>query len=249
VCCFTLITAAEERSTTPQDAAALDAADASAGTSGGGTRSSSSSVAAGMPYDRPGPAVLGLAAAMEVAALQQPAAAAPSEHQQHLQQGQGHHHQQQQQQEEDYREEQQQGPSDAVGTTTSSRLSSSARSALTVLGGQVTAVPGHMALLLDLQRRWAGYQIGRMGRAAQDSFSTASQVVSGVGVGLWVGDWGVAWQRTRCENCRDCAMYAPSVVSCRALVSPDVLALSLPVPPHLPPPRTGVQLRLASSGL
>jgi hypothetical protein len=129
--------------------------------------------AAGMSYDSPGPAVLGLPARPAIEAVQ--AVTAPHRRLQD--------HQQQQQEEEEV--EAAVSPLEVTATTTtttssssSSRLSSSARTALSVLGGQVVAVPGHMALLLDLQRRWAGYQLARMGQAAQDSFSTASQAVS-----------------------------------------------------------------------
>ena len=49
------------------------------------------------------------------------------------------------------------------------------------MAGQVPGLPNNVNLLLELQRRWGLYQLQRMGRTAQESLSSASRVVRGLG--------------------------------------------------------------------
>jgi hypothetical protein len=56
-----------------------------------------------------------------------------------------------------------------------------------VVKGQIPGLPNNVNLLLELQRRWGLYQLQRMGKVAQESLSSATRVVRGLGnrFGAW----------------------------------------------------------------
>jgi hypothetical protein len=68
-------------------------------------------------------------------------------------------------------------------------------STTTTSGSSLAARVQSLAVTLDLQRRWVGYQLQQLGRAAGSPLSSARQAVRDAALRAASGDGGVMWAR------------------------------------------------------